>query len=332
MMTSPRKKLLMPAGILGLVLVAAVGTFAWSRVGLFDLPSVPRDITLPAAGLDGLPAMKQLDDALYAADAPAIKLSPAADSVRLGLSLIQANQAEEGLKRMREGIAQDPTNLVLANAYRMAAFQLRRDILGKQQAGPTVTFPAWIEKEPLAFFEDLDKKHPSRETKLNLALAWVDLMLLFPALEIKAPSSVESVKILTQLIDGQRPGGNLPAGSEISRDIVRWDIPPRRRVLRSCPLRPRPQSSAPSVPPGLAGSRQDPARRRGAGHRPRDRRRPEIWRRLAEITGHVGDFAGRCLREDRQIQQCPFLVANRPEPLPGGIHPGGGPPPLRLEG
>ena len=225
MTTAPRVKLLMPAGILGLVLVAAVGTFAWSRVGLFDLPSVPRDITLSAAGLDGLPAMKQLDDALYAADAPAIKLSPPADSVRLGLSLIQANQAEEGLKRMREGIAQDPTNLVLANAYRMAAFQLRRDILGKQQAGPTVTFPAWIEKEPLAFFEDLDKKHPSRETKLNLALAWVDLMLLFPALEIKAPSSVESVKILTQLIDGQR-AGEPSGGQQIPGTLSAGTFPP----------------------------------------------------------------------------------------------------------
>ena len=288
MTTSPRVKLLMPAGILGLVLVAAVGTFAWSRVGLFDLPSVPRDITLSAAGLDGLPAMKQLDDALYAADAPAIKLSPAADSVRLGLSLIQANQAEEGLKRMREGIAQDPTNLVLANAYRMAAFQLRRDILGKQQAGPTVTFPAWIEKEPLAFFEDLDKKHPSRETKLNLALAWVDLMLLFPALEIKAPSSVESVKILTQLIDGQRAGGNLPAGSRFPGRCPPGHSPltPRITFLPFtaaasiiCTVRPAWSGRKPTRPRPTPRCRTSPARSPSAGNLASARRnyRPR-WR------------------------------------------------------
>ncbi len=206
-----------PLWILGMVLVLAIGAFAWSRVGLFDLPSVPGDVTLSSAGLDGLPAMKQLDDALHAAgalyapgasDAPAaatIKLSPAADSVRLGLLLIQSNHPEEGLQRMREGIRLEPKNLVLANAYRMAAFQLRRDLLGEQRANPTITFPAWIEKEPLAFFEKLDGEQPSRETKLNLALAWVDLMLLFPALEIKAPSSVESVKILTPLIEGPDP-------------------------------------------------------------------------------------------------------------------------------
>ena len=44
--------------------------------------------------------------------------------------------------------------------------------------------------------------NPCREAQLQLALAWVDEMLLFPALEIKAPSSVEAVRILTGLIDG----------------------------------------------------------------------------------------------------------------------------------
>jgi hypothetical protein len=45
----------------------------------------------------------------------------------------------------------------------------------------------------------------SREVRLQLALAWVDKMLLFPALEIKAPSSVGAVDILTRLIDGEDP-------------------------------------------------------------------------------------------------------------------------------
>ena len=106
---------------------------------------------------------------------------------------------------MRQGVRLEPKNLVLSNAYRMAAFQLRREYLFRQQKNPTVAFPPWLEKEPLAFLEQLDREQPGRETKLNLALAWVDLMLLFPALEIKAPSSVESVNILTKLIDGDDP-------------------------------------------------------------------------------------------------------------------------------
>ncbi len=104
---------------------------------------------------------------------------------------------------MRSGIRLDPENLVLANAYRMTAFRLRRDFLNTSKRGvnPTPTFPAYLDKEPIAFFEALSKDHPTREAKLSLALAWVDLMLLFQPLEIKAPASVESVKVLTSVLD-----------------------------------------------------------------------------------------------------------------------------------
>jgi hypothetical protein len=37
-------------------------------------------------------------------------------------------------------------------------------------------------------------------------MSWVDEMLLFPALEVKAPSSVEAVNLLTQVIDNGNPG------------------------------------------------------------------------------------------------------------------------------
>jgi tetratricopeptide (TPR) repeat protein len=192
--------------VIGLLLVGGVAAFAWTRVGLLDLPSIPTDVTLAASGLDGLPAMKQLDDALYAEiPVESYQYSPAAAAVREGLVLIQKGKPDEGLERMRQGVTLDPKKLVLSNAYRMATFRLRRDYLMRQQSNPTVTFPAWLEKEPLAFLTKLDSEQPSRETKINLALAWVDMMLLFPALEIKAPSSVESVNILTKLIDGDDP-------------------------------------------------------------------------------------------------------------------------------
>ena len=166
-----------PLWILGLVLVLAVGAFAWSRVGLFDLPSVPGDITLSAAGLDGLPAMKQLDDAfhaagvLYAPGAPeaaaTIKLSPAADSVRMGLMLIQANHPEEGLEQIRKGVRSDPTNLVLSNAYRMAVFHLRRDLLIKQQTNPTIAFPQWLDHAA----KTVERNKPERSEPISFLLA-----------------------------------------------------------------------------------------------------------------------------------------------------------------
>src|SRR5262245_39452698 len=44
----------------GIVLVATAA-FALSRVGLFDLPSVPGSVTVEAAGLDRLDEHRQLD-------------------------------------------------------------------------------------------------------------------------------------------------------------------------------------------------------------------------------------------------------------------------------
>ena len=104
---------------------------------------------------------------------------------------------------MRDGVRKEPGNLVLGNAYRIAVFRLRRDFVNesRKHGEPTPKFPPCLDRQPIAFFEELVRDHPSRETKLQLALAWVDEMLLFPALEIKAPSSVEAVKILTDIID-----------------------------------------------------------------------------------------------------------------------------------
>ena len=97
----------------------------------------------------------------------------------------------QGLEDMRRGIRLEPENLVLANAYRMIVFGLRRDFLAatRRQSISVPRFSPELDHQPIAFFEELVRQHPSRETKLSLALAWVDEMLLFPALEIKAPSS-----------------------------------------------------------------------------------------------------------------------------------------------
>src|SRR5207244_4922290 len=102
----------------------------------------------------------------------------------------------------------DPHNLVLANAYRMVVFGLRRDFLvaARREQLSAPKFPLELDRQPIVFFEELDRRNASRETKLNLAMAWVDEMLLFPALEIKAPASVQAVDLLTQVIDHGNPG------------------------------------------------------------------------------------------------------------------------------
>ncbi len=193
------------------VLIVALGLFAWLRVGVLDLPSVSSGLTRSAAGLAGLEEMKKLDTAIWSVmasnTAPVSYLSEAAILVQRGIAESQNGNTVTGLENMRQGIRQEPKNLVLANAYRMVVFKLRRDFLAasRRESIATPEFSPELNRQPIAFFEDLDRQHHTRETKLNLALAWVDEMLLFPALEIKAPCSVQSVDLLTEVIGKEHP-------------------------------------------------------------------------------------------------------------------------------
>src|ERR1039458_602875 len=180
-----------------LILFLALAMFAWFRAGLLDLPAVSANLTLESAGLSGLDQMKQLNDLIWSApqsnSPPA--LTPAAALVQRGIAAYRRGETKDALEQMRQGIQFDPNNLVLANAYRMVVFALRRDFLAaaRREMIATPKFPPELDQQPIVFFEELDKQRHTRETKLSLAFAWVDEMLLFPALEVKAPSSVEAV-------------------------------------------------------------------------------------------------------------------------------------------
>lgn len=202
MSAEPGKPISKPWAAIGLVLVIATGVIAWSRVGLLDLPAAPSGVTVESAGLARLDDWRRADQWLQSAAAPA-DVTPTAVQVRAGIDLVQAGYVQTGLETIREGVRQEPENLVYSNAYRMVVFRVMRDYLreAKVKGDLTPKFPPHLERQSMAFFEELDAAHPCREAKLQLALSWVDQMLLFPALEIKAPSSVESVKILTGLID-----------------------------------------------------------------------------------------------------------------------------------
>jgi tetratricopeptide (TPR) repeat protein len=200
--------------IVVVLLMVGTAVLAWFRVGMLDLPTVPAGLTLETAGLADLQRMKQLNALIWSeaqsgsSSRNAGVLPEAAGLVRNGIAAYRRGDASTALSDMRRGIRLDPNNLVLANAYRMVVFRLRRDFLAASRRELVVAskFPPELDGQPIAFFEELDRQHASRETKLDLALAWVDEMLLFPALEIKAPASVQAVDLLTQVIDYGNPG------------------------------------------------------------------------------------------------------------------------------
>ena len=197
----PASRLDMRLVIAGLVLVAALGVVAILRGGLLGLPAPPPGTTAASAGLVDLRALTARADQLEPGP-----LSPGADPALAlaaeGVSLLRRGEIETGLERLREAVLRAPDDLVIGNAYRMEVFRLRRAALtdpeGRGALAPRI--PAALEGQPIAFLERLTREHPSRETRLQLALAWADEILLFGALEIKAPASVESVKLFSEIL------------------------------------------------------------------------------------------------------------------------------------
>jgi tetratricopeptide (TPR) repeat protein len=189
------------AALLGLGLLGALAVL---RGGLLGLPGAPRDVTPAAAGLADLHELGERARELAAAVAAARTPSdPVLAEFAAGSAAVQNGDTERGLEAMRAALGRAPGDLVLGNAFRMAVFQLRRAAL--TDAGGRTTLvarvPAWLEREPIRTLERLHAVHPSRESALQLALGWVDELILFPALEIKAPASVESVQLLTGVLE-----------------------------------------------------------------------------------------------------------------------------------
>ena len=185
----------------GVVLVAALGAVALLRGGLLGLPAPPPGTTRASAGLEDLRALAARADQLEPG-----RLEPGADPALAlaadGLSLLRRGRIEPGLERLRESLLRAPDDLVIGNAYRMEVFRLRRETLADAagREGLVPRMPKALEGQPVAFLERLAREHASRETRLQLALAWADEILLFGALEIKAPASVESVKLFSEIL------------------------------------------------------------------------------------------------------------------------------------
>src|SRR3954469_8125723 len=116
--------------ICAVLVVGVISVFAWRRVGMLNLPSVSSSVDQEQAGLGDLGKMKELDRTLWtftkSGETAGPSLSKGALSVRHGIYVAQ-NGSMQGLDEMRQGIRMEPDNLVLANAYRMVVFKLRRD-------------------------------------------------------------------------------------------------------------------------------------------------------------------------------------------------------------
>lgn len=191
--------------LFGTIVLSGFALAAWRHSGLLGLPAVPLGTTLDTSGLASLKDMMLRDQWLHNSDAPTpdAPWPPCAELVRDGLSDIAVGHIPTGLAKMREGIRLCPDDLVLGNAFRMTLFRLQRDALAaaRREGRYNARLPDPIRDEPIAILAEIARNHPSREAGLQLALAWVDKMLLFPALEVKAPSSVEAVRILTEILD-----------------------------------------------------------------------------------------------------------------------------------
>src|SRR5437660_829848 len=71
---SPLRRRRLPL-VAAAILILLLGIFAWSRVGMLNLPAVPAGLRLDATGLAGLEEMKQLNAQIWA-DPSAVLIDP----------------------------------------------------------------------------------------------------------------------------------------------------------------------------------------------------------------------------------------------------------------
>jgi hypothetical protein len=187
--------------ITAIVVIAALAVLALIRGGLLGLPPPPPGTTRERAGIGDLAALAARARALESAQPPA-GADSALEIAAGGIAELRRGAIEPGLASLRRAIEIAPRDLVIGNAYRMEVFRMRRavmaDAAGRETLAPTM--PPALDGQPVAFLDALHRAHPSRETTLQLALAWADEIVLNGALEIKAPASVESVKWFTEIL------------------------------------------------------------------------------------------------------------------------------------
>ncbi len=178
--------------------------------GLSGLPPVPDSVTAKDAGLDALARWddearrvgRGLDEAERERFASAAPEDPV-DGARFALDRIARGEGTAGLPLLARALEKDPGDLVLGNVYRMEVVRLKRQFLSEARSrGERMPeLPGYLRDEPSRSLERIAAARESREIRLQIALAHVDRMVLSPALEIKAPASIDAVHALTAILE-----------------------------------------------------------------------------------------------------------------------------------
>lgn len=168
---------------------------------VIGLPPVPESVTARDAGLDGV-ASWAAQARILAEPAGASAPASAVESARAALARIARGEGPEGLRALGDVVVENPADLVLGNTFRMAVYRLHRAFLdaARERGERMPLLPPHLDGEPLRTLERAAAVLPTREIRLQIALAHVDKMVLYPALEIKAPASIDSVHAFTDIL------------------------------------------------------------------------------------------------------------------------------------
>jgi hypothetical protein len=229
-----------------LVLGLALFAVAYWRGGLLDLPPVPSGVTPEAAGLHNVAIMRERARALEAmVNQAAVKGAALKGDIRLakaaeGLAAVRRGEGEHGLQTLREALSAQPDDLVIGNAYRMAVLSLRRSALANGASRETLAehLPPYLERESIATLERLYREHPSRETGLQLAIAWIDEIVLSPKPEPAYAAALASTKLLNEIL--ARDPSYIPA--LYSRGINYLNFPARLPPMQA--MKPVPDAAS----------------------------------------------------------------------------------------
>jgi hypothetical protein len=191
--------------------LAAACAAAPSCARVTGLPEVPASVTQKDAGLDEIARFveegKALARPLTAEERSRFGAGPPAavvDRARAAVDRIAGGDGPGGLSMFSEIVETNPGDLVVGNAFRMQVHRMKRDFLAAERARGerSPAFPDYLRSEPLATLTRAAAASPVREPRIQIALAYVDKMMLDPALEVRAPASIDSVHEFSAVLDG----------------------------------------------------------------------------------------------------------------------------------
>jgi hypothetical protein len=191
------------------VLAVALFAVAYWRGGVLDLPPVPSGVTSETAGVQNLALMRERAHALDAlaaggGNAVAPEGDPALAKAAAGVAAVRRGEGEAGLRQIREALSAQPDDLVIGNAYRMSVLSLRRAAITNAANRETLArhLPPYLQGESVGTLERFYREHQSREAGFQLAMAWVDEILVSPE-ERRAGAALASMKVLDKVLEEQ---------------------------------------------------------------------------------------------------------------------------------